>query len=352
MSDVDTLAKQVMEAGSAETRTSLFAKMTPDIKKQVRVKVRELIAAGKQPEEKKKEDDEDDDIDWDAVSKPSGGVQGGAPVNIPVTVRDTELDALWEAMDSDTMMDFDDSAASAFDYVGFNPREVGRQIISRGKRAGLNDSQIRKDVNTMVSAAHKKGTINDHNYQKMSKAGQTEYNRLETLYQLKKGGSKGVPAETITIARVGAAFPGRVMRLLQADKVKPKTFQGGLKSSTLPSVMQTQAFPACIPSTLAEVARDAVFQFSRAYSTDQTIALSQQKTKPSVSDAWNNQLNFVSLTRDASYPSEDNRISMFKQIDWATAYLKTETCRKAIQGVDNTISFPSHTEFLSAVQKL
>jgi len=347
MSEIETLVNSVTSAPDGAARSKIFQSMTPDIRKKVREEVKKRVADSKKAETKPPAESEESDIEWDSISKPPGGVRIE-----PIVVLESELDELWESMDGDTMADFDDSAASAFDYVGFDPKEVGRQMIIRGRTAGLNSSQIRKDLNTLLSAAHKKGSVNEKNYAKMSKSGQLEYNRLETLYKLKKGGSKGLPSETITVARIGAAFPGRIIRMLQAGKINPKTFQGPLKSHTLPSVMQTQAFAACIPSSLDEVAKDTVLMFARAYGADQSIVLSLEKKKPTAQEAWDKQLNFVSLTRDASYPSDANRKSMFKQIDWAAAYPKTDLCRKTIVSFDNSISFPTLEEFLTLIKKL
>lgn len=356
---VNAAVQKVLQASSSEEKIRLFASMDQPLKKAVRAELKRMeTEEGEKPEssvkegKKKAEESEDDlgDIDW-------GKIGGGVKVKTPevektkVVVTEKELDELWASIEADDTSEFDIDTASAFDYQGFNAQMVMTQVISRGKRAGLDRSGILKDISLMCALSHKKGSINDKNYPKMKKSGQAEYDRLAGVYQLMKGGARGAPPESVTISRIGPTFSARIIRLILDGKLGPKSFIGPMKSSSLHSTMQTQYFVSVLPLDLPNKTLEFLVALCRAYSTDQTIALAQGK-KPSTEETWERQLAFIELTRTSDHPGEEARKSMMKKIPWPEVYDKTATCVAAIKKVDNSFVVPSRSDFLADIAKV
>jgi len=345
-------------AASPEGRADLFKGMDQPMKKAVRKALKEREKTPEtapplapKPKEQSTGGDSDEDLadfDW---TKLGGGAPLKKPVSVKVSVTEKELDEIWASIEADDTSEYDLDLATAFDYQGFNAQAVVSQIVSRGKRAGLGQKAILKDISLMCALAHKKGSINDKNYPKMKKSGQSEYDRLAGIYQLVKGGAKGATPETVTISRIGPTFSAKILRLILDGKLAAKTFIGPFKSSSLHSVMQTQYFVSVLPSTLPERSKEFITALCRAYSSDQTIALTQGK-KPSAEEVWERQQSFVELTRSSDHPSDEARKSMSAKIPWADIYDKTNSCIAAIKRVDNGFAAPSRADFLSDLAKI
>nr|QYF49550.1 MAG: coat protein [Yunnan phenui-like virus] len=354
---------KVLAASSSEERVKVFAGMAQPLKKEVRKEIKrreEEGSKGKKPEksgtegDSEPEDDDLGDIDWSKIGGPPDVKKKVRPpkgVASKIEITEKELDEIWASIESEDTSEYDLDVASAFDYQGFNAGQVLTQVMARGKRAGLEKTAILKDISLMAALAHKKGSINDKNYPKMKKAGQTEYDRLAGIYGLVKGGAKGMPPETVTISRIGPTFSARIMRLILDGKLEPKKFTGPFRSSTLHSVMQTQFFVSCLSTSIPERSLDWLIGLCRAYSSDQTLALAVGK-KPSAEEVWDKQLSFVELTKNADHPSQEARKSMMAKIPWPEVYDKTASCTAAVKKIDNTFTGPTRTEFLSDISKV
>jgi len=351
---------RVIAASTGEEKIAIFAAMDAPVKKAVRAELKRLekeesvqgsSGKGKGKLEETESEDDIGGIDWSKIGKGNIQAPAGLKKAAAAVVTEKELDEIWATIESEDTSEYDLDAALAFDYQGFNAQAIMTQVISRGKRAGLGRQAILRDISLMCALSHKKGSINDKNYPKMKKSGQAEYDRLAGIYQLVKGGARGSPPETITISRIGPTFSARIIRLILDGKLGSKSFIGPMKSSTLHSTMQTQFFVSVIPSGLPTRAQEFLTNLCRAYSTDQTLALTQGK-KPSTEETWDKQLSFVELTRSSDHPTEEARRSMMSKIPWPEVYDKTGTCVAAIKKVDNTFTAPSRAEFLSDIAKV
>jgi hypothetical protein len=354
---ISIAVEKVLKAETGGDRAKVFAGMDQPMKKAVRAELKrreEEAAAG--PAGSEEEEEGIEDIDW---SKIGGGVQIPTPkgkgkrkdVNLKIEVTEKELDEVWASIEADDTSEYDPDVAAAFDYQGFSASAVLTQVMVRGKRAGLDRKVILKDISLMCAAAHKKGSINDKNYQKMKKSGQAEYDRLAGIYNLVKGGAKGMSPETLTISRIGPTFSAKITRLILDGKLPGKSFIGPFKSSTLHSVMQSQFFVSVVPSSLPDKSKDFIVGLCRAYSSDQTLALVQGK-KPTAEEVWDKQLGFIELTRNSDHPSDEARKAMCSKIPWPEVYEKTASCVAAIKKVDNTFIAPTKTEFLGEISKV
>lgn len=354
---VNTAVEKVLAATTGGDKAKVFAGMDQPLKKAVRqeLKRREEEAASSSKHEGT-EDEGIDDIDWSKIGgvkideKEGKGKKKAKEVE-KVEVTEKELDEVWASIEADDTSEYDSDIAAAFDYQGFNAAAVLTQVMVRGKKAGLTKPAILKDISLMCAASHKKGSITDKNYQKMKKAGQAEYDRLAGTYGLVKGGAKGMPPETLTISRMGPTFSAKITRLILDQKLQGKVFTGPMKSSTMHSVMQSQFFASVIPSSLPARSQEFLTGLCRAYSVDQTLALTQGK-KPSTEEAWDKQLSFVELTRTSTHPSDEARKSMMGKIPWPEVYDKTATCVSAIKKVDNSFVAPSRSDFLGDISKI
>jgi hypothetical protein len=347
--DLTANVNRVIAAKTGADKSKIFSEFDQPMKKAVRDEIRRRESRGKDMEV---EEESLEGIDWGKIGGAGGDVTGLGEVveedtgGAKIVISDQELDEIWESIESDDTSDFDDSVAGSFDYQGFNADIILKQIMNRGKRQGLSNKEILRDISSMCAASHKKGSITDNNYKKMTKAGQSEYDRLAQRYSLVKGGAKGSPPETISISRIGPTFSAKIIRLILDGKLGPKTFTGPMRSSTLPSIMQTQFFISVVSKSTPERTLSFLSALSQAYSVDQSLSLMQGRKKP-VEEVWMDQASFIALTSGSNHPSEEARKSMMTKISWPQIYDKTSACIEAIKRIDNTFIAPSRTEFLA-----
>lgn len=297
------------------------------------------------------DDSEDEDFDWNAFQG-QGGAETGLNNKITVIVSETEMDKMWSSVDGNDLGDIDEEALGDFDYQGFDAATILKEIMKHGRSAGLSDKEILKDISTMASIAQKKGSITDKNYPKMKKAGQARYDTLAARYHIVKGSGQGKSPEVITVSRVGPTFPGRIMRMILAKKLSPRSFVGPFKSASMIDIFQTQAFPTAIVSTMEDVAKDYLIGLCIAYSCDQSIGITpKDKKPPTPEEALKSQTNFIHLSYGSKHPTDEMRKDMMKGIDWPLLYDKSNTCASAYKKYQPEFVIPSRTDFLVSVAK-
>jgi len=246
-----------------------------------------------------------------------------------VEVSESEAETFWNELESlSGEQIIDDQAVQDFQYVGFNPNVILKSIVSRGKFGRRSNEQILKDISQMCTIAIIKGSVTDTNLKKMSDAGKRTYTSLEALYGLKRNGSKGLDPQEITIARVGAAFPGSMMKILMVRPDLAKKFSGPFSSKALPSYLRHQSAAACIPETLPENAKSFLIGLIVAYTSDQSKVISKSKDKPA--DIYERQENFINQTHSSSYPAEPVRKQIFKTWTLAADFDKLKQVGDAI----------------------
>lgn len=252
----------------------------------------------------------DDDEEETETAKPSE--TGGAPVNTQVVISEKALGDFWteiETLDVSTLISED--VVKDFEYQGFNPNELLRSVMLKGLGKGKDKSDIQKDIVDMVTIAVIKGSITDKNIEKLSDKGKLAYKKFEDDYGLKKGGSKGKEATHITVARIAAAMPGIVMKVLEQKNTLAKQFAGPFGSSALPYYLRHQASAACIPSGTPQRLKDFLLGLITAYTADQTKALSNSKS--GAEELFDKQSNFVMTTFNSTHPVDTTRIEIFKK---------------------------------------
>jgi len=275
-------------------------------------KGKEVVEEIPEEEEESEEDDEESDVPEPTPAttvKKQKKEKAKKVEEIVVSERDTLR--FWEdieKMSGDDLLD--PQVILDFQYVGFDPNTILKSIIQRGRTAKKSDEVIKTDIARMCTIAIIKGSITEVNLKKMSDTGKKVYSNLEAEYGLKRGGSKGVDPTVITIARVGAAFPGSMMKILMQRPDLSKKFSGPFGSKVLPSYLRHQSAAACIPETLEDTAKNFLLGLIVAFTSDQSKTISKSKDK--AEELYDRQENFITQTHSSAYPSEAVRKSIFK----------------------------------------
>ncbi|WJX09058.1 nucleocapsid [Trichoderma gamsii cogu-like virus 1] len=242
---------------------------------------------------------------------PSGSGKAPAPDPKPVVASDREVEAFWKLLDGMSGDDLiDEDVTRDFQYIGFDPNLIMKSIVTKGKAANKTNAAIMSDISKLCTIAVIKGSITDNNLKKMSDAGKVAYGQLEAAYNLKKGGSKGTDPDVITVARVGAAFPGAISKILMQRPDFAKKFSGPFGSKVLPSYLRHQSAAACIPETAPEDLKAYLLGLITAFTSDQSKTISKSKDKPE--ELYDRQENFVNQTHSSMHPAENVRKQLFK----------------------------------------
>lgn len=278
------------------------------------------------------------------------GAGGGGSTSDWSTITDKEVDEMFSELQSETSItSYDDDVLSGFDFDGFNPSTVLKVLISRGKQKNLDRAVMLADLSHMASIAHRKGSITDKNYARLKPDGKVMYDMLEARYSLKKGGSKGLASDIITIGRVGPAMSGRIFLLVANKKIKPKKYTGACQSSTLPDIFQCDAVASNIPSALSGVAQQYLLGLCEARSIDKTCAISPKTVKPKPKEVLESQKQFIFTSYSSSYPTEADRIVNFKKIDWIGLFDATLPCANAYKKMNDDFIIPVKDEFVKSI---
>jgi len=266
-----------------------------------------------------------------------------------INISDKELESFWDEIDN-LDPEIDEQVLKDFQYVGFNPDTILRTVISLGKAAGKVKKEIMKDITSLCTIAVIKGSITDNNLKKMSDAGKRTYTHFETIYKLKRGGSKGLDPTVITVARVGAAFPGIMMKILLQKPHLAKKFSGPFGSKALPSYLRHQSAAACIPEGLEEGVKAFLLSLVTAFTADQTKTIS--KSKDSASDLYDRQENFVTQTHGTPHPAEAVRIKIFSDWTLAEDFDKIKVVAASIKKVKEDFTIISVQTLKTAISKM
>jgi hypothetical protein len=207
-----------------------------------------------------------------------------------------------------------------FQYQGFDPYKIVQSIMQVKTAKNIPDDSFKKDIFTMVAVGMIKGSVNEHNINKMSDAGKTDLRDLISRYGIKMGGGRGQPAGVITFPRVMATFPDVAIRLVKI--IGPKEFQGGpMLSTRLPDYMEVQVFPAIIPLNVDSDIKRMLLTASLCYSIDQTTQISQLKD-PDLKLLSATQSNFTNVGHRSPVPPADIRRSVFNSLNISNDYGK------------------------------
>jgi hypothetical protein len=281
------------------------------------------------------------------------GGEGGGSSSEWSTITDTEVDAIFSDLQSETSISsYDDETLSGFDFDGFNPATVIKVLISRGKQKSLDRSVVLSDLSHMASIAHRKGSITEKNYNRLKPDGKVLYDALEARYSLKKGGSRGLATDVITIGRVGPAMSGRIFLLLHSGKIKPKKYTGACQSSTLPDVFQCDAVASNVPAALSGVAQQYILGLCEARSIDKTCSISPKTPKPKAKDVLESQKQYVFTSYSSQYPSEHDRLLNFKKVQWESLFDNTLACAGAYKKINDDFVIPTKSDFSASVNSL
>lgn len=207
-----------------------------------------------------------------------------------------------------------------FQYQGFDPFKIVSALLSIKTNKNISDGDFTKNVFTMVAVGMIKGSVNEHNINKMSDAGKTDLRDIISKYGIKMGGGRGQPSGVITFPRVMATFPDIAIRLVKI--IGPKEFRGGpLGSTRLPSYMQVQVFPAIIPKDVDLDIKKILLTASLCYSIDQSVQISQLQS-PDLMQLSAAQSNFINVGNNSPVPSDDIRKQVFNSLSFIEDYEK------------------------------
>lgn len=264
--------------------------------------------------------------------------------DVPNEITESEIAAMWLAIDSADVSGLDQDALRIFEYQGFDPKKILISLMKAKKRNGVADDAFKADILTLCAISIIKGSINNNNIKKISEEGQQVISRLETTYGIKRGSGRKEKPEIITISRIGATFPGKIIQLICAGKVQGRTFIGPFSSSSLPNFMRHQAFAAVIPRMLKQKTRDFLLSLVTAFSVDQSIQINpNKKEKMEPSSVFASQMNFVIVTHNSQYPPEHTKLAIFKTLN--INYEELLPTAKRIMAIVGDVSLPSSEEF-------
>jgi hypothetical protein len=300
-------------------------------------------------EEKEAAMTDDDTKDTPVTSAAKGKEPEEDKKELSMDVSEPDALAFWNEIDSmsgDELLN--EQVVLDFSYVGFDPNTILKSIISRGRAAKRSKDEIKSDIADMCTIAAIKGSITENNLKKMSDGGKRFYEKIEARYGLKKGGSKGVAPDVITIARVGAAFPGSMMKILMKRPDLAKKFSGPFGSKVLPSYLRHQSTAACIPESLNQNAKDFLLGIITAFTSDQSKVISKDKKRTPL-EIYENQENFINQTHSSSYPSEKVRKSIFSSWTLIADFDKLNMVAANIIKVNKTFTLISSEDLQSAI---
>lgn len=224
----------------------------------------------------------------------------------------TELDNLLSLISKGDINALKAEEFDQFQYQGFDPMKVVQSLLKAKKDSGVDDDAFKLHVYKMIAVGIIKGSVNDHNLQKMSDEGKKDIDYLLTTYGVQKGGGRGKSANVITFPRVMATFPDVAVRMVGV--IGPKEFNGGpMLSSRLPSYLKVQVFPAVIPRSLESKAKKMLLMASLCYTMDQSTQISQMKD-PDLKQLASTQSNFTMIGHQSPVPANDMRLSVFNSL--------------------------------------
>jgi hypothetical protein len=300
-------------------------------------------------EEKEAVMTDDDTKDTPVTSAAKGKEPEEGKKELSMDVSEPDALVFWNEIDSmsgDELLS--DQVVLDFSYVGFDPNTILKSIISRGRAAQRSKDEIKTDIADMCTIAAVKGSITENNLKKMPDGGKRFYEKIEARYGLKKGGSKGVAPDVITIARVGAAFPGPMMKILMKRSDLAKKFSGPFGSKVLPSYLRHQSSAACIPESLNQNAKDFLLGIITAFTSDQSKVISKDKKRTPL-EIYEDQENFINQTHSSSYPSEKVRKSIFSSWTLIADFDKLNMVAANIIKVNKTFTLISSEDLQTAI---
>jgi hypothetical protein len=268
-------------------------------------------------------EDEKKDTPEQSTSKGKGKEKKDEGKEVVVTAEDATI--FWISFDTMSGSQLiSKQVVLDFSYVGFSPNAILISIITKGYKAKRTQDEIKTDIADMCTIAVVKGSITETNLKKMPDAGKRFYSVLEARYGLMKGGSKGIDASVITVARVGAAFPGAMMKILMEQSDLAKKFSGPFGSKILPYYLRHQCAAASIPESFEENSKQFLLGLITAFTSDQSKMISKDKKRTPI-EIYEDQENFVSQTHSANYPAEPVRKEIFKKWSIIADYDKLNT---------------------------
>ncbi|UZA34089.1 nucleocapsid protein [Edgeworthia chrysantha mosaic-associated virus] len=296
-----------------------------------------------------REDPEKEESDDDEEAEVSSQVRQSA--KLPSEITDVEISTMWTIVDAADVNSMDQEFLRIFEYQGFNPRKIFAALYAAKKKNQVSDASFVTDILTLCSISIIKGSVNSNNIKKISEEGQQEIARLETLYGIKRGSGRKEKPEVVTISRIGATFPGKIIQLICAGKVEGRTFIGPFSSSSLPVFMRHQAFAAVIPRSLRQKSRDFLLGLITAFSVDQSLQINpNKKEKQDPVILFATQSNFISVTHNGQYPPEHTKIAIFKTL--IINYEDLLPTSRKIASIMGEFSIPSKDEFRSELALL
>jgi hypothetical protein len=284
-------------------------------------------------------------VSTDPTSAPAQREEALAP-----SVSENEMSAMWKQIDALDVTLISDEVIASFQYQGFNPDAILKSLLSSKKKNGINNKQFLSDVSTLCAITIIKGSITDTNLKKMSEQGRIKYGELETRYGISRGGGRNRPAEVITVARIAATFPGKIIELLQSGKIPGRVFVSDLQTHKLPSALRHQALAACIPQTLKERSKNFLLDLVTAFSVDQTRVIS--KDKSDIAAQIDRQHQFTLTSHSGPYPSEDVRKKIFTKFNWQSHFDLITPVATHIKTKWPAFNLVNQTEFLQDLGSL
>jgi hypothetical protein len=254
-------------------------------------------------------------------------------------ITDEMIISMMDKMTEFNVLTLDRDDISKFEFLGFNPKEFLRALLSHQARQGIPAKALESDIVQMIILYVMVGNPNDTNMARRSEAAQADFKTLKNKYGLTQAGKK-LKSNVFTIPRFAATFSILTMRI--AKIIGPREFPGPFGSVTLPWFLKVPVFPSIIPRKTPDGIRIMLIMASAAFSSDMSMVISRF-TNPSVEDIFASQYSFANNAFNSTFPSEDSRIAYISTLPIADYFQEIrDTVKKALKlsGSALQIEFP------------
>lgn len=236
-----------------------------------------------------------------------------------------------------------DSFSQLFMYQGFSPESVLAHFQSIKTKKNIPNAEFKNDIAKLITMGVIMGNYNENNSQKIAEEGKATGDALFIKYDMKKGGV-GKEKKAVTLPRVLATFPDTTIQMV--IKGPEKNYNGPLGANDLDKQFKSAVFPAVVPTNITTTVKVALLAVSTCYTTEQTLAISQDRSKQ-WPEVMKQQQQYTLASHSSSVPPNDRRKAVFSTFKFNYGTMK-QVYNTAKEQIPSMPVFPTESEFKNA----
>lgn len=248
-----------------------------------------------------------------------------------------ELQTFFKEIESVSTEDMRKLIFGLFNFMGFDPEEVVKRLISihkyyveTVKLEGETRETFIKEIVLMCAASVAMGNLQQKSKDRRSGTARQVVEYLSKKYGITTGSTGTGQASTVlTFPRIASSFPSITLRI--STFVIPKSFPGKpFETINIPSFMRVSAFCSLLHADLGEKTRTFLLQAACAYSADQSIVFHEGENKKkklkgaehalSPEDAFSSQWDFFVAAADSKVPPLATKKSLLVELKVSSFY--------------------------------